>query len=153
MRIRKLVPLLVLLIATRPATAHLMYAWSYEEMFAKADLVVIAKPTSTADTEERSKLPGTGDVIALVGVNTTFETRLVLKGGKELKKFVLHHYRVAESKIAIVNGPALVSFDVKKPWPYLMFLVKEADGRYAPTTDQEDPGAFSIIRLDGSMAD
>ena len=110
------------------------------------------QPVSTADTEERSKLPGSGDVIALVGVNTTFETRLMFKGGKGLKKFVLHHYRLAESDVAIVNGPDLVSFDIRKPWPYLLFLVKEADGRYAPATDQIDPGPFSIIRLGDSMA-
>ena len=129
-----------------------MNAWSYEEMFAKADLVAIAKPISTQDTKERSRLSGPGDVVPTVGMVTEFDSRLILKGDKKTKHFILHHYRLAESNIAIVNGPSLVAFDSKEPASYLLFLVREPDGRYAPVGGQDDPGLFSVLKL-GGMAD
>ena len=141
---------LILISSTSGLNAGLMYAWSYQEMFDKADLVVIARPLWNKDTDERTKLPGTGQVVPLVGVNTGFEVRVVLKGDKHLKDFTLHHYRLAEPEVAIINGPVLVDFDTKAPRCYLMFLIKEADGRFAPATDQTDPGAFSIIKLESS---
>jgi hypothetical protein len=141
-----------LLLLTPLATprAHLMYAWSYQEMFDKADLIVIAKPLWNKDTDERSKLPGVGEIVPLIGVNTGFVARVVLKGDKHLKDFTLHHYRLAEPEVAVINGPVLVDFDTKNPRAHLMFLIKEPDGRYAPATDQIDPGAFSIIKLESS---
>jgi hypothetical protein len=64
------VPLLLL-----PATlvARLMEGATYEQMFDKADLVVIAKPLSSKDTEERTMLPGWEDihVPASIQRNTT----------------------------------------------------------------------------------
>jgi hypothetical protein len=115
-------------------------------MFDKADLVVIAKPVTTNDTSERTTLPGD---LQVTGVNTKFDVLLVLKGGK-LKDFVLHHYRLSNEREAILNGPVLVRFQATQGPPYLLFLSKEADGRYAPTTDQIDPGASSVIELHGA---
>jgi hypothetical protein len=140
--------LMLSLVAT--LRAGLMYAWSYQEMFDRANLVVIAKPLWSKDTDERSKLPGVGENVPLIGVNTGFEVRVVLKGDKQLKDFTLHYYRLADPEVAIINGPVLVEFDTKKPRAYLMFLIKEPDGKYAPATDQTDPGAFSIIKLESS---
>src|ERR1044071_4979278 len=66
--------------------------WTFEEMFEKADLVVIAKVISTADTNQRDVLSGNIN-IKVVGVITQFAPRLVLKGPKEIKNIQLHHYR------------------------------------------------------------
>ena len=41
------------------------------------------------------------------------------------------------------------SFDPKKHESSLLFLKKEADGRYAPVCGQNDPGLFSVLRLEG----
>src|SRR5260221_611500 len=41
------------------------------------------------------------------------------------------------------------SFDPKKHESYLLFLKKEADGKYAPVCGQNDPGLFSVLRLEG----
>lgn len=145
--------LLALLAIPGSLMARLMEASTYQEMFDKADLVVIAKPLSTSDTKERSKLPGVGDVIPLIGINTEFETRVVLKGDKKVRKFVLHHYKLAEPEVRIVNGPDLVAFDLKSRKSFLLFLIKEADGRYAPASGQVDPRAFSVIKLDSAAND
>jgi hypothetical protein len=136
----------MLLAVTGSLIGRLMEVVSYEEMFGKADLVVIAKPLSTKDTVERTTLPGD---LHVVGVNTEFETRLVLKGDKGANKFVLHHYRLANPDEPIVNGPVLATFDPKEPKAYLLFLIKETDGRYAPASGQVDPAASSVIRLEG----
>jgi hypothetical protein len=86
--------------------------------------------------------------VEVVGLSTEFQVRLVLKGDKGMNKFVLHHYRLKHEEPTI-NGPQLVVFD-SKVWsrPYLLFLLRERDGRYAPVTDQTDPALYSIIQLE-----
>lgn len=127
--------------------ARITKAWRYQEMFEKADLVIIARVVTTKDTEERSKVLNTLDVI---GVITDFKSHLVLKEDKSIEKFQLHHYRVASNAddAAMANGPNLIRFSFEHP-AFLLFLTKEADGRYAPVTGQEDPAAFSVLELPG----
>jgi hypothetical protein len=47
----------------------------------------------------------------------------------------------------MINGPELLSFESKGSTLYLLFLVRERDGRYAPVTGQTDPALYSVIRL------
>jgi hypothetical protein len=126
-------------------SARLVYAWTDEELFAKSDFVVIAEPISaTHDTDEGTNLDDIGT--SVIGVATNFETLLVLKG-QEQDCFVLHHYRLLESDVVILNGPTLVEFNPSTAHrPYLLFLVREPDGRFAPVSGQTDP-AFSVIDL------
>ena len=126
--------------------AHLMYAWSYREMFAKADFVVIAKAISSETTTERSVLPDLTPATPVVSVLTKFETHLVLKGDKKVTRFILHHYKLATDE-AMVNGPNLVEFDPKKHSEFLLFLIRERNGNYAPATDQTDPAGISVIEI------
>jgi hypothetical protein len=83
-----------------------------------------------------------------LGVSTEFDVRLVFKGKDALKKFTLHHYKLADQRQTFVSGPDLIAFD-SKPWPkpVLLFLVRERDGRYAPVTGQTDPALYSVIQL------
>lgn len=146
---QRILALLLLLAVPAVMNARLMQAWSYQEMFDKADLVVIARPLSTKDTTEKAGLPPFGPQVEVTGLSTEFEQRTVLKGDKTLTKFVLHHYRLARPKEVVTNGPHLVAFEPASPRVFLLFLVKEPDGRYAPVTGQTDPGLFSVIRLEG----
>lgn len=132
---------------------------SYQELLNKSDLVVIAAPKSkTTDTKERAFLPniwlqekdGKKSIITSVGVETVFAVSAILKGDKSAKTFTLHHYREAHSPAVERHGPALVSFDpsdASQRSSYLLFLVHESDGRFAPTGAQTDPGFKSITRL------
>lgn len=135
-----------LLVATPLAQARLMAVPSYQQLADKSDLVVIAIPaTKTADTAERAAILG----VAVIGVETSFKIGVALKGAP-LKGFVLHHYRAADSSMAVLDGPELVSFDPtdpSQPQAFLMFLVRESDGRFAPTGGQTDPGYKVIDRL------
>ncbi len=120
-------------------------AQTYQEMFDKADLVVIAMAGDTKDTNERAKLLKD---IEVIGVETEFTTRLTLKGPKEIRNFQLHHYRTPDD-VFVTNGPHLVSIHLppgRHP-DFLMFLIKEKDGRYAPVTGQTDPASFSVLEL------
>ncbi len=116
--------------------------WPYEKLTKEADLLVIATPTRTVDTGEKMNLPGVArnnKPIAGLGVNTTFKVLAVLKGEQDLKSFVLFHLREAEPEEMAPNAPMLVSFDPKKNKRYLLFLKREADGRFSSLCGQTDP--------------
>ena len=144
-----------LLVISNHGQAREIAVLSYQEMLAKSDLVVIADPISkTADTKEESFLPGIWmqesngrhSTIKSIGVETVFSVSAVLKGDESLKRFTLHHYRKAEV-INATNEPYLVHFDpsdISKRSSYLLFLVHEPDGRYAPIGGQTDPGMKAI---------
>jgi hypothetical protein len=141
---RRILLAAILLAVPGSTIGRLMEASSYQQMFHKADLMVIAKPISTRTTPERETMLGN---ILVVGVNTQFEARLVLKGEKTIRKFVLHHYKLAHPGEPIVNGPDLVVFSLNESKVFLMFLTKQPDGRYVPASGQIDPAAFSILEL------
>jgi hypothetical protein len=136
--------------------ARLGYAWSYQEMFDKAELVVIAQPIHTKDTTETNSLPGINPSAKFRGLSTEFQINAVLKSGQTNAltrgtKITFHHYRFNNPAELVINGPVLVEFTPEKSGAfqsYLLFLVKKADGRYAPVTGQVDPD-ISVLKLDG----
>ena len=146
---------ILLLVIPNQAPARITAVLSYQEMLAKSDLVVIANPmTKTTDTGEKAFLPGiwTQDKdgkqskIESIGVETAFAVSAVLKGDRTLNRFTLHHYREAQNENAL-NGPNLVRFDASdtsRRSSYLLFLVRESDGRFAPMGGQTDPGMKAI---------
>ena len=82
----------------------------------------------------------------MIGIETKFKIAAVLKGKKGLKDLALHHYREAELRSGF-NPPNLVSFSPDKKGDFLLFLVREADGRFAPTSGQTDPALYSVQKL------
>jgi hypothetical protein len=143
---RRLLVLMFFLIP-QVLSARIVRTWSYQEMFDKADLVVIASVVSTKDTKERTTLLNDVNV---VGVFTEFKSLLILKGPKTVPTFQLRHYRLqSENDEKIVNGPDLVRIGPHHP-VFLLFLTKDRDGRYSPLTGQTDPATFSVLRLNGA---
>ena len=141
--IRPLVLATALLLGlTAIVAARVVRIWPYQELLEKSDFVVIATPTATNDTKEHVDLPSfPGQPV--IGVETRFAVSAVLKGDKALKDFVLHHYR--PDRVMVPNGPTFISFTpAENPTPiqraYILFLLREADGRYAPVVGQTDPG-------------
>ena len=150
MNLHRAIPKLVLVLSVTLASGQLTVigrvpteAQTYQEMFDKADLVVIASSISTKETKEQLKLLGTVDV---VGVETEFVTRLTLKGSKDITHFILHHYQEPDDQFT-ANGPFLIKIKPGQHAGFLMFLVKDKEGRYAPVTGQVDPALFSILQL------
>jgi hypothetical protein len=131
------------------AQARLMRTWSYQQLYDQADLVAIARPTSSQETAEKATLPNISPDVHVVGLSTEFELSVVMKGEKSLKKVTLHHYRLPDPKQFLDNGPNLASFNSKEHTRYLLFLHLEADGRYSPVSGQTDPTLFSVLKLEG----
>ena len=128
--------------------ARIGESWTYQEMFEKADLVVIAYVLSTKDTDERTSILNDTNVI---GVTTEFKTCLILKAAKKMATFGLHHFRYPSEndRIDIADGPNLIQIGPYNP-VFLLFLVQEADGRFAPVTGQIDPASYSVLKLNGA---
>ena len=133
--------------------ARLTEGLPYDAQTDKAALVVIATPTTVAETSELVALPnivtvhndGTKEDIMAKGVETTFDVLTVMKGERTTKTLVLHHFKLAKPQVGF-NDPMLVSFKPEDKKRYLMFLQKEADGRYIAVCGQTDP-AYSIKEL------
>lgn len=142
--IKPLINSFLVLATSLVAQARIIQHWSDQELLEKSDLVVIATPTTSADTQERTDLPG---FLALhvIGVETGFAISAVVKGDKALKNFVLHHYR-ADGDPSF-RGPNFIAFKPDEKRKFLLFLKREADGRYAPTVGQVDPGFQGIAAL------
>jgi hypothetical protein len=138
--------------------------WSYEDLFAKSDFVVIASPlTRPRDTSEHTTLENISPPVPVIGVNTEFKTLLALKGPKP-QRFVLHHYRESrkpDPNKVILGGPDLLDFEGPKDSSgsvfsgkrYLLFLVREGDGRFAPVSGQQNPRGISVQELGGVTVD
>lgn len=146
-----------LVVSTGIVAARVVRIWPYQELLDKSDLVVIATPTATNDTKEHIDLPGfVGQPV--IGVETRFTVSAVLKGDRALRDFAFHHYRTPDGAniSSVPNGPTFVSFDPADEKPpfihrtYILFLRREADGRYAPIAGQTDPG-LAIKELRGAV--
>jgi hypothetical protein len=138
--LNSLLALVLFCISANIAAARIIAIWPYQQLFNKADFVAIATPTATSDTKERSQLLETH----VNGVETRFSVSTVLKGDKTLKEFVLHHYRPIDDPFVPPDAPSFICFIAAKSpleiqHTYLLFLVREPDGRYVPVSGQMDP--------------
>ena len=123
----------------------------------KATLVVIATPTNVVETTELAAFPGiatvqtngTQEAVMGKGVETSFKVLTVLKGDGDTKQLVLHHFALASAP-ARLGGPFVVSFKPEGKKQFLMFLQKEADGRYVAVSGQTDP-EISVIGIDENL--
>ena len=140
---------LILAAATFAANARLIYSPDLRTIDKTVDIIAVAKPVATTDTDERTNLPHISPDVHVIGLSSEFEIIFVLKGDTNLTKLVVHHYRLANQNEQMGNAPMLASFDPKESTRYFLFLKREPDGRYAPF-DQVDPAETSILKLNGA---
>lgn len=152
---RWLVGLLAVCCASGPASGRLVDSWDYERLFKEADLIVIAAPVGEEKADDAfGRNPWD---LEILGVNTAFEVRHVLKGKVDGKQVKVLHFRFAPIKpgsgpVIIEDGPGFVAFRTKAalvgdgdrkvvlPTPeYLLFLRRLKDGRYEPVSGKTDP--------------
>lgn len=132
-----------------PFAAHprLIRTPTDQEMFDQADAVVIAVAGVGRDTDEKTTLAGIEPGIRVVGVTTELKVKAWLKGEPRAPGIVLHHYRTESPGQMLLNGPLLLDFHTADARTYLMYLIREPDGRYAPVAGQTDPAGFSVQRI------
>lgn len=136
--------------------------WPYDRLFKEADLVVIARPVSSAPCQDQWN-ERFFEKSRFQGLETIFEIASTFKGEtpKSLK-LLYFHYKSGERPYE--DGPGLVSFHTKphsihvselgreesnelKPLrvsqtnapEYLLFLKQRKDGRYEAISGQMDP--------------
>ncbi len=126
----------LIFVSARGLDARVVVRWTDQQLLDKSDLVVIAVPTATHDTQERGPLPG-DDRQSVIGVQTDFVVTSVLKGVQTIKTVALHHYR--PDGVVVGNAPTFISFDPTAARAFRLYLVLQADGSYTPTAGQEDP--------------
>lgn len=130
--------------------ARLREAWTFQQMFDRAQLVVIARVIASKDNGKAMPLPDFASV-NVIEVLTEFETRIVFKGPKDLTKFYLRHYRYRseEEQFAVANNPQLITINQGEHPAFLLFLLKDRNGQYVPFGGQTDPAALSVLDLRG----
>jgi hypothetical protein len=127
--------------ASTPALARIRQLWSEQQIVNKSDLIVMAKAVEVRDTGIKTTIPGIrrgNDPVGAVEMETTFEVSAVLKGKIEGARLVFYHLRETKPE-ASRGAPELVAFDPDAKKTYLLFLKREADGRYSAVVGQTDP--------------
>jgi hypothetical protein len=161
---RRLTVVAVLAVLLAPAAtsgARLNPSWPYKKLLKEADLVVIAEATATADTKDRFRERGVK--VEYIGVETTFDVKLALKGKAPDELKVLHFRR--PKGVGVANGHRAVTFHREEPViitesikallgrpQYLLFLKKGKDGRYEPVSGRTDP-VYSVREMHSPLPD
>ncbi|MCI0539080.1 MAG: hypothetical protein L0Z50_28060 [Verrucomicrobiales bacterium] len=128
------------------AFAAIDHIWSFAELRDRATLVVIATPIKVTATGQSTNI----GVLRGKEIQTTFRVMTMLKGALSTNAFLLRHFSDEKPKqVYVNNSPRLVSFEPKDKLPYLMFLQREDDGRYAAVSGHWSP-QDSILLLPAS---
>jgi hypothetical protein len=122
-----------LLVSTSAVAARESHWWSYRDLEQRSDLIVIARPVEVRNLDEPVELPGS----TVLGVETRFAVLAVLKGERETKDFILHHYRF-RSDGPIWNPPDFKTFEPKACERFLLFLARRSDGQFEAVAGQMD---------------
>jgi hypothetical protein len=152
----------LLLWQTAAPAAQLAYLWSFDELRTKSDLVVIAAWVNTVDTGIRTANADLKPPLPVIIMNTQFKILSVVKGTlKTGDTFVLRHYRLDTDRMpaGVINGggslrlppPPPVTLvpaplDAYPPEAYLLFLKRDVDGTFVPTSGQvwPDDSVFAL---------
>ena len=130
--------------------SRLTYWWTFEELQAKSDIVVIAEMLGTRNMKVKALLIDTRPPYPAVELNTEFKVLTTLKGVVDSKRLTLRHYRTDTELLSggILNGPGFVEFTRGPMNVYLLFLKQEFDGLYSATSGQVDPhsSVFALPR-------
>jgi len=134
--------------AQASALGLISYAWTFDELKKKSDVVVVASRIRTQSLGVKAVITDVQPPFPVVELNTEFKMLTVLKGATRRSTIVLRHYRKDADRMrgAVVNGPIPLDFSDEPTTVYLLFLKRETDGRYTPTSGPVVPGV-SVIPL------
>lgn len=127
------------------AMARFIKIWTKEEMEKASDLVVIGTVAKVQDLNETNTTLWRG--YKFPGVEATFAVSKVIKGDVTNSTIVLHYYRF--DRVTPVNSPSFLNLAPTDTNRYLLYLVKDGRGRYAPVSGQLDPSVDAVKPFDG----
>jgi hypothetical protein len=122
--------------------------WTFDELRSKSDLIVIAERVATRDVGFKTEFTDLRPPFPVVELNTDFKVLSALKGTPLRAILVLRHYRQDTDRLPgpILNAPPGLDFSRGPTTVDLLFLKRESDGLYAPTSGHVFP-EFSILAL------
>ena len=131
------------------AASQVGYLWSFEELRAKAALVVIAEPGTTKDTGRRTEHPELTPDLPVVELATPFKVLLVITpdsrtAAGQVSSVWVKHYRIDWDEWkrrhppqpglpppGLVNAGSVLDF-TQDSGPYLLFLRQGVGDSYEP---------------------
>ena len=138
------------------AGSQIGYLWSFEELTARAELVVIAEPGGTDDTGRRTEHLDVKPAVPVVEVATRFKVVALLKPDTratsvDTSGVRLKHYRIDWDEWrrrnppqpglpppGLVNAGSVLDF-TRDAGPYLLFLKRGAGDWYEPLSGHTFP--------------
>jgi hypothetical protein len=151
---RTAVLVVVLLCCARASDAQIGYLWSYQDLIAKSDVVVLATFAETRDTGLKSRLQGLTPGPPVIELRSEFHVVTVLKGALDGLLLTLRHFRLDRDALqgGCLNCGTRVDFTAdERPFchdarvglrytdcGYLLFL-KRMDDVFEPTSGQVFP--------------
>ncbi len=117
-------------------------------LWSDSEVVCIGAVTSTKVVENSEFLPK-----YLEGLESEIRIHAVLKGDKPLKTIKFLHFRYRDGVATLGNGPSFPvlrdrAADTKRSPTFLFFLKSRPDGRFAPTTGDDD-ASISVAQILG----
>lgn len=141
-----------------PSHAYLMQILKYEDLFKKADYVVIATPTKSQESTTQLEGDQPENVKELITtIDTEFEIGYVLKGTLETNKFHLLHLNRKDRNLVHFFGAIgtfFIDFDSEqfKNNSFILFIKKDKLGNLIPAWNiLEGSRAIIPIPKDGSL--
>lgn len=148
------------LAAPQLAPGYLMAMQTYEAMFERADVVVIATPMATRKSKTDLEFDQPETVSKLIKtIDTKFKVAFVLKGKMEGATFHFLHLSRKDGK-SMVPGPFgavgtfFVDFETEanKRKSFILFMKKREDGTYCPAWNpMEGSRAIIAVPKDGEL--
>lgn len=149
------------LLLPHSASAYRMATQTYSNMFERADVVVIATPIATQDSEVELKLKvdQSKQVTDLImTVDTEFKVAYTLKGKLDANTFHFLHLNRKDKKPFAGRfgsvGTFFVDFETKenKRKSFILFITKRKDGTYCPAwRPMEGSRAIIPVTKDGDL--
>lgn len=148
-----------------PHAAQISRLWSFSELQAAADVIVVATPQSTHDTGRQTELTDLRPPVPVVELNTVFKVLSTVSGQLAEGTFILRHYKLDGTRLTggCLNCGSGIEFsptapstrlcrsgDVSPELPsqcdYLMYLKRVSATTYEPVSGHVFPG-MSILLL------
>lgn len=122
--------------------------WTFDDLRAKSDLIVIAQRISTRDAGFTSEFTELQPPFPVVELNSDFKVLTALQGTPGRATVVLRHYRQDTERLPgpVLNAPLGLNFSTEPTAVYLLFLKHQPDDLYAPTSGHVFP-EFSVLAL------
>ena len=141
-----------------PADAYLMRMLKYEELFERANCVVIATPLKSQVSDEQLKVAQPAAVLEqVVTIDTEFEVAYVLKGKLESKTIhFLHLNRKDKAPVGVFGavGTFFIDFEAEdnERKSFILFMKEHEGGKFKPAwRPMEGSRAVLPVRKEGSL--